>query len=207
MAFLQVSWGFHPAILNQHELTCQYHLLFTSNSIERTILRKLAESRMSALLLSLFILGLVAFAALRITQNSPLSPELVNERATAARALEFAVVAQAAHFTEEVLTGFHERFPALFGLPPIPLSFFLTFNLVWLVIWVASVSGLRAGSFAALFAAWFLAIAAVLNGIAHPLLAVAANGYFPGLATSPYIGLAGVWLWMQLRTATREVST
>lgn len=160
---------------------------------------------MSAVLLSLVILVVVAFAALGMTLKRPLSAELVNERATAARALEFAALAQAVHFTEAAITGFDERFPALFGLPPMPISFILTFNLVALVIWFSSVSGLRSGSSAALFAAWFLAIAAVLKGITHPLFAIAANGYFPGLATSPYIGLAGVWLWMQLRTATRKV--
>ena len=52
-------------------------------------------------------------------------------------------------------------------------------------------------------AAWFLAIAGMFNGIAHPLLAVAAGGYFPGLASSPFIGAASVWLWFRLRSATR----
>ncbi|MCP5090226.1 MAG: hypothetical protein GY949_04810, partial [Gammaproteobacteria bacterium] len=55
----------------------------------------------------------------------------------------------------------------------------------------------------AYFAAWFLAIAGMLNGVAHPLLAIAAGGYFPGLITSPFIGAAGVWLWLGLRKATR----
>jgi hypothetical protein len=59
----------------------------------------------------------------------------------------------------------------------------------------------------ALFAAWFLAIAGMVNGIAHPLLAVAAGGYFPGLISSPVIGSAGVWLWVRLRRATLPRTT
>mgnify|MGYP001811772706 CR=1 FL=1 len=82
------------------------------------------------------------------------------------------------------------------------LPVFLGFNLVWIAIWVASIPGLRSGSAGAFFAAWFLAIAGALNGIAHPLLAVAAGGYFPGLLSSPLIGAAGVWLWLRLRAAT-----
>jgi len=159
---------------------------------------------MQSMLPSLFILGLVALAALRQTRNFPSSPELIDERASAARALGFAVALQAVHFTEEAVTGFHEQFPALFGLPPMSLTFFITFNLVWLGIWIVSIAGIRTGSTFAFFAAWFLAMAGVLNGIAHPLLTVAVGGYFPGLASSPFVAGAGIWLWMQLRTAARH---
>ncbi|MDH3304600.1 MAG: hypothetical protein OEM92_05265, partial [Gammaproteobacteria bacterium] len=102
----------------------------------------------------------------------------------------------------ETLTGFPERLGALLGLPAMPMSFFLIFNLAWLVIWVFSVPGLRAARAAAFFAAWLLAIAGMVNAIAHPLLAVAAGGYFPGLVTSPFIAAAAVWLWIRLREAT-----
>jgi hypothetical protein len=91
----------------------------------------------------------------------------------------------------------------LLGLPGIPLSVFVVFNLMWLGIWVASVPGLRSARAAAFFAAWFLAIAGMFNGIAHPLLAIAAGGYFPGLVSSLFIGVVSVWLWLGLRRATR----
>lgn len=55
----------------------------------------------------------------------------------------------------------------------------------------------------AALAAWFLAIAGMFNGIAHPLLAIAAGGYFPGLVNSPFIGVASVWFWLRLLRATR----
>jgi len=38
----------------------------------------------------------------------------------------------------------------------------------------------------------------MVNGIAHPLLAVDAAGYFPGLITAPMLGVAGAALWMRL---------
>ncbi len=101
------------------------------------------------------------------------------------------------------MTGFPERLGALLGLPAMPMSFFLIFNLTWLAIWIVSVPALRAASRSAFFAAWFLAIAGIINAIAHPLLAVAAEGYFPGLVSSPFIGAAAAWLWLRLREATK----
>jgi hypothetical protein len=127
------------------------------------------------------------------------------ERLAAARALAVATVVQGLHFAEEASTGFHERLGALLGLPGMSFSFFVVFNLAWLGIWVASVPGLRSARAAAFFAAWFLAIAGMFNGIAHPLLALAAGDYFPGLVSSPFIAGASAWLWLRLRAATLEI--
>ncbi len=151
---------------------------------------------------SILVLGLAALAALRLVQSRRSPPENVAERLAAARALALAVGVQSVHFAEEAATGFHERLGALLGVPGIPLSVFVVFNLTWLGIWVASVPGLRSARAAAFFASWFLAIAGMFNGIAHPLLAIAAGGYFPGLVSSPFIGFASVWLWLRLRRAT-----
>ncbi len=152
---------------------------------------------------SILVLGLAALAALLLVLSRWSPPENVPERLVAARVLVLAVGVQSVHFAEEAATGFHERLGALLGLPGMPLSVFVIFNLTWLGIWVASVPGLRSQRAAAFFAAWFLAIAGMLNGIAHPLLAIAAGGYFPGLVSSPFIGVASVWLWLRLRRATR----
>ena len=159
---------------------------------------------LQSLLPSIFVLGLAALAALALTRFRRAPPENVAERNAAARALAVATAVQSVHFVEEAATGFHERLGALVGLPAMPLSFFIVFNLTWLGVWVASVAGLRSARTAAFFAAWFLAIAGMVNGIAHPLLAVASDGYFPGLITSPVIGGASVWLWLRLRAATRS---
>ena len=157
---------------------------------------------MLSVLPSFVVLGLAALAALLLALSRPSSPEKEMERHAASHALALAVGVQSVHFAEETATGFHERLPALFGLPGMPASVFVAFNLLWLGIWCASILGLRSARIAAFFAAWFLAIAGILNGIAHPLLAVAVGGYFPGLVTSPFIGGASVWLWLRLRRAT-----
>lgn len=157
---------------------------------------------MRSLLPSILILGLAALAAVVLARSRPSRPEVVEERSAAARTLALATAVQAVHFTEELATGFPERLGALLGLPAMPLSFFVTFNLGWLAIWILSVWGIRSAHTLALFAAWFLAIAALINAVAHPLLAIAEGGYFPGLVTSPLIGAAGVWLWFRLREAT-----
>lgn len=161
---------------------------------------------MLSMLPSIIILGLVAIVAFFLCRRQ-LPPENVAERLAAASALAFTVVLQSAHFAEEAATGFHERFPALFGLPAIPLSIFLAFNLAWIGIWVISIPGIRSARSAAFFAAWFLALAGALNGIAHPLMALAVGGYFPGLVTSPLIGVAGIWLWLRLNRAAENLAT
>lgn len=154
---------------------------------------------------SLIILGLLALIAWRLAGTRQIAPGDDRVRRLAATMLLIATLIQSLHFTEEAATGFHAAFPALFGQPPIPFSVFIAFNLVWLVIWLASIPGVYAGHTLALFAAWFLAIAGMLNGIAHPLLAAVSGGYFPGLVSSPVIGIAGLLLWRRLRQATREV--
>ena len=62
------------------------------------------------------------------------------------------------------------------------------------------------GTRLALFPVWFFAIAAVANGIAHPVLAVVGHGYFPGLITSPVLGVLGVLLGLRLLELTRRRS-
>lgn len=153
---------------------------------------------------SILALGLAALAAALLARSRKSPPENVEERLTAARALAVAVGVQSVHFAEEAATGFHERLGPLLGLPGMPLSLFVVFNLTWIGIWIASVPGLRSARTGAFFAAWFLAIAGMLNGIAHPLLAIAAGGYFPGLVSSPFIGMASVWLWLRLHGATLQ---
>ena len=158
---------------------------------------------LQSLLPSIFVLGLAALAALTLARIRRSPPESVAARNAAARALAVATAVQSSHFIEEAATGFHLRLGDLVGVPAMPFSFFIVFNLTWLGIWVTAVFGLRAARVVAFFAAWFLTIAGMVNGIAHPLLAIASDGYFPGLITSPVIGGVSVWLWLRLRQATR----
>ncbi len=112
------------------------------------------------------------------------------------------ILLQAAHFVEELSAGLHERLPALFGLPPMSLQFFVSFNVAWLAIWSLSSWGLATHYRAALFPLWFLGIGCVVNGVAHRALSILAGGYFPGLVTFPVVGILGVVLLRRLRVVT-----
>jgi hypothetical protein len=109
---------------------------------------------------------------------------------------------QSLHFVEEYATGFYQRFPSSLDLEPWPRSFFVTFNLCWLAIWAWAAVRLRAGSRVALWAVWFFALAGMANGVAHPLLAIRADGYFPGLITAPLVGVVGFCLFVRLFAIT-----
>jgi len=113
-----------------------------------------------------------------------------------------AIACQAAHFAEELSSGFYVRFPEQLGLTSWPEGAFVGLNVFWLVVWVVSLSGLSHSFRLAVFPAWFLALAGVANGIAHPLLALRVGGYFPGLLTAPLVGVAGLFLIRELRRAT-----
>jgi len=157
---------------------------------------------MTSVLPSAIILGLAALPALLLAYFRRPPADNGKERLAASQALAVTVAIQAVHFIEELATGFPDRFPALFGQPGMPYSFFIAFNLAWIAIWVASIPGLRLAQPATYFAAWFLAIAGMLSGIGQPLMAIQSGGYFPGLVTAPLIGVAGVWLWRRLYAAT-----
>jgi len=157
------------------------------------------------LLPSILILGLAALGAIFLAQKRRSPPEKTDDRKMASRALVLAIAVHSMHFAEEAAMGFHEQLPALLGLQGIPFSVFVTFNLLWLAVWVASVPGIRSGNKGAFFATWFLAIAGMVNGVAHPLLAVTQGGYFPGLFSSPVEAVACIWLWLRLREATYPV--
>jgi hypothetical protein len=147
-------------------------------------------------------LGLAAVVAAYLARSRPAETDRVAERKAAATALAIAIIVQAFHFGEEFLTGFHDRLGPLLGLPEMPPIVFAAFNVAWLLIWFVAIPGVARGSSMAFFAAWFLAIAGLVNLIAHPLLAVAARGYFPGLVTSVPIGIAAGVLWKKLVAAS-----
>lgn len=159
---------------------------------------------MLSFLPSMIVLGMSMLVALFLALNRQSPPDNVAGRVAVSRALAVAVAIQSVHFAEEAATGFHERLGILLNLPGMPISSFVIFNLIWIGIWVASIPGLRSSHAAAFFAAWFLAIAGTINGIAHPLLAIAAGGYFPGLVSSPFVGVASIWLGLQLFRATEN---
>jgi protein-S-isoprenylcysteine O-methyltransferase Ste14 len=148
-------------------------------------------------------LSAAALAALLLTLGrTPASNRTARQRTTLVYAA--LVLAQALHAAEEYATGFYIAFPSSLGLAPWPASFFVTFNVVWLAIWIAAGIGLRAGNHVAHAPVWFLAIAAIANGVAHPLLAIRAGGYFPGLISSPLLAVGGILLWRRMMEITES---
>jgi uncharacterized membrane protein YhdT len=167
-------------------------------------------TRMSDELDSIFpsavVLGGAGVIALFLTITRAWADENKTHIRAAVQVALVAILFQAAHFTEELVTDFHERFPALLGLAPMPLRFFVSFNLVWLVIWSICAWGLAARRRAALFPLWFLGVACIVNGIGHPLLSVLAGGYVPGLVTSPGVGVLGILLVHRLLSVTKTAN-
>ena len=151
---------------------------------------------MANVLLSTLGLTLVALAALALT--------IARGRVSVASVARIRLVAIAAilfqlgHFVEEAVNHFYVRFPELLGLAPWSREFFLTFNLFWLAAWILAVVAINVFGRISVFALWFLAIASMANGVIHPLFAFAVGGYFPGLWTSPFIGILGVVLFRAL---------
>ena len=116
------------------------------------------------------------------------------------------IAAQSIHFMEEFLTGLYQKWPELLGLTPWSAEFFVIFNVSWIAVWILSAVGLRAGIRAALFPTWFFAIAMAVNFVVHPLLALNAGGYFPGLWSCPLVGVIGVVLLGRLGNYTERYS-
>jgi hypothetical protein len=140
------------------------------------------------------------FALLTIARAAPRADAAAQARLS--RLIAVAIAVQAAHFAEELGTGFHLRFPAVLGLAPWSATFFVAFNLAWIAIWILSAAGVRRGVSAALVPLWFLALSMIANAVAHPVLALSAASYFPGLITAPIAGIAGLALAHQLLRVT-----
>ncbi len=150
------------------------------------------------------LLGVALGVGIALTgMRSPLRGEPAE--LDALRRLAAVVIAlQCVHFTEEFLTGFDRRLPELLGLAPWPGWIFVPFNVLWIGIWVVSAAALREGARGLLVPLWFLGLAMVGNAVAHPMLSLRAGGYFPGLVTSPVVGVAGFALCSRLARGTRR---
>ena len=116
------------------------------------------------------------------------------------------IACQCLHFTEEFVTGFYIRAPKFLGFVAWSTEFFVTFNLVWIALWLFGAAGIQRGIRIAFFPVWFFAIGMVGNAIWHPLLCLATGGYFPGLFTSPFAGVIGVILLSRLFKLTRAMA-
>lgn len=149
-------------------------------------------------------LTVAAIAAALLTVLRVGIPERADERRRTTTLFVVGVLFQALHFAEEYSTHFIDRFPPVLGLSPWSPSFFVILNVGWIGIWICATFGLQAGHRWAFFPVWFFTIAAIANGIAHPLLSLRVGGYFPGLVTSPILGVIGVLLWLRLIATTKS---
>ena len=110
---------------------------------------------------------------------------------------------QCLHFTEEFVTGFYVRAPEFLGFVAWSSEFFVTFNLIWIALWLCGAVGIKKQMRIAYFPVWFFAIGMIGNAIWHPLLCLATRSYFPGLFTSPFAGVIGLILVSRLLKLTR----
>jgi len=161
------------------------------------------SEELRSILLGTAGLSAAALAAILLTLTRGGISSSGAELRASVRLAAIAVLLQAAHFAEEVATGFPELFPEQLGLTPWSRGFFVSFNLFWLIVWGFGVLGLAARRRPALAALWFLAIAGFVNGLAHPVLSARVGGYFPGLITSPFLGVVGLLLLRRLALLTR----
>jgi len=113
------------------------------------------------------------------------------------------IAAQALHSVEEYHFRLFDRLaPARFVADAVGVERPLGFAIVntalvgfGLWCWIARV---RSGCGSARAFAWFWALLECANAMAHAALAVAAGGYFPGIATAPILLGIGGWLIAEL---------
>jgi hypothetical protein len=148
------------------------------------------------------VLGTLLLAAILISRARPLRDLDARQRRGLTWIAGVAIVLQATHFMEELSRGFDAAFPRLFGLDPLPRAGFVGFNVLWLLVWAMSAVLVVRGARGAAWPLWFLGLASVANGIAHPLMSVWTDGYFPGLVTSIPAGVAGAFLLLRLARLT-----
>lgn len=140
--------------------------------------------------------------ALVLALRRPPRRGAAGDRTKLVEAFLIGIACQCAHTIEEFVTGVHLLYPPLVGLVPLSAELFVGFNIFWLGVWVLSALGVLRGSRVAYFPVWFFGLAMCLNGILHPLLAVWVAGYFPGLVTSPIVGIMGVVVIQRLFAVT-----
>jgi len=139
-----------------------------------------------------YVLLAILVIALGLAISRPSRPVKADVRLKFVGIFLIGIACQCAHFIEEFVTGFYSYFPPIFGLIPLSPELFVGFNVFWIGIWALSAYGVMHDSGIAYFPVWFFGLGMCLNLVAHPLLAVWAGGYFPGLITSPAVGIMGV---------------
>jgi hypothetical protein len=111
------------------------------------------------------------------------------------RLLIAAVLVQIVHLIEELWSGFYRAFPPVLGGEAWSERQFVLFNLVWLGLFLLAGFGVARRWRPAYVVTLFLAIGGGIgNGLGHLVLALRAQGYFPGAYTAPLAFAAGLVL-------------
>lgn len=151
-------------------------------------------------------LHILAVIALALTFSRSLKQENEVRTGKLMQLFLIGLACQCFHCIEEFVTGFHVLFPRFLSLVPWPPGFFITLNLGWMAVWLLSAAGVCKNYRAVFFPVWFFALGMFANGIAHPLLALVHKGYFPGLFTSPLVGIVGFLMTRLLFQITEPAS-
>jgi len=148
---------------------------------------------------SAIALGIIFAIAVSLTLLR--SPVPVTQLKSVNHLVLIACGAQLVHFLEEAFFNLNVRLPEEFGFPAMTFSFFVFINISALLIWLIGAFQRKSHSFVVV-SFWFLGLASMFNLIAHPAMAVAAGEYFPGLFTSPLVGVTGILLTRRLLHVT-----
>jgi len=162
------------------------------------------SENMRSMMLGTAGLHVLALIAVVLTLSRTLKQENEARLDGLVRVFLIGLACQCLHFIEEFVTGFYLLFPQFLGLVAWSPEFFVTFNLGWMAVWLVSVVGILKHYRMAYFPVWFFALGMFANGIGHPLLALIYGGYFPGLFTSPLVGIVGFLLAGHLFQATER---
>ena len=118
------------------------------------------------------------------------------------------VVAQAAHSLEEYTFALYDVFPPArlaSSLVSADLATgFAVLNSAFVIfgIWCYAIP-VRAGWSSARTLAWVWIVISLLNGVGHPVMALRAGGYFPGVGTAPVLFVVATVLAVLLRNHAR----
>ena len=152
-----------------------------------------------------FALGTLGLLVVLVISTIIASTKETPKSVTSFRSIVLITISfHALHLGEETVYGFHRLFPELLGLAAWPVWLFLSFNLSWIGVWLFGAFVVSPNRFT-MTTFWFLALASTVNAIAHPTFSILVAGYFPGLISSPFVGVFGILLLRQLiRTSNIE---
>jgi hypothetical protein len=153
---------------------------------------------LQSVLIGTSALSAIAIVALLLTIVRSADNTDATARDKVVRLLLIGISVQCIHFVEEFITRLPDKLPQMLGLRPWSAEFFITLNLFWISLWVLSAVGVRSNFRPTFFPVWFFTIGMAVNGVAHPALAIAARGHFPGLITSPFVATLGIILGLRL---------